>query len=72
MNDFFQETIGRTIRFRPLSADAKKYAKERKGFFEKFYRETEGCFSFPLPTEKDNAEAYRNRLVKAGFKIHVI
>jgi len=72
MNDFLQETIGRTIRFRPLTTEAKKYVKERTGFFTDFYNKTDGYICFPLPIEKDTAENYRNRLVKAGFKIQVI
>ena len=72
MNDFFQETTARTIRFRPLTTDAKKYVKERMGFFADFYNKIDGYVSFPLPIERDTAENYRNRLVKAGFKIQVI
>ena len=72
MIDFFQETIEGTIRFRPLSSEAKKYAKEGKGFFEEFYSQIKGGVCFPLPAEKHTAENYRNRLVKAGFKIQVI
>ena len=72
MNDFLQETIGRTIRFCPLTTDAKKYVKERMGFFADFYNKIDGYICFPLPIEKDTAENYRNRLVRAGFKIQVI
>jgi hypothetical protein len=50
----------------------RKYVKERMGFFADFYNKIDGYICFPLPIEKDTAENYRNRLVKAGFKIQVM
>jgi hypothetical protein len=64
------------IRFSPVSDNAIRKVKqlvttlgEPRGFYSKFYSLSDGVVTFILPAEKRHAEDYRNRLVKAGFKI---
>jgi hypothetical protein len=76
MEDFTQETTTEAIRFSPVSDDAIRKVKqlvttlgEPRGFYSKFYSPSDGVVTFILPAEERHAEDYRNRLLKAGFKI---
>jgi hypothetical protein len=76
MEDFTQGTTTEVIRFSPISDNAIKKVKqlettlgEPAGFYSKFYSPSDGVVTFILPAEKRHAEDYRDRLVKAGFKI---
>jgi hypothetical protein len=76
MEDFTEETTREAIRFSPVSDNAIRKVKqlvttlgEPRGFYTKFYSPSDGVVTFTLPAEERHAEDYRERLVKAGFKV---
>jgi hypothetical protein len=72
MHDFEQETTLERVILHPLSDEAKKYLKERLGFYRKFYNENDGLMIFQLPSQKAMLEDYRKRLIAAKFWIREV